>query len=288
MGYALVVWSDEPEGEVSGSISIIDDLSSEDFNRYLEATEAVKDLMEGGLRSYAHETLNQYRFFVEQLHTEVARTGTVSGGIVYGSAWNRTGACAFLNFASAVHLFQEQTEALAARKGGDDAKSLVHQIFSDAYGGNVDYYLIYRLRNLLVHYSMRSIYLSLSSGRDESLYNHCMRLSRPVVLAARDGLSARLRAHIESMAEDPDVLPLMVSADAELQRVFHQAMPHTHPEAPDDLEAVCELDGLFADHPGARAIGEVPDQFEGERHELKLHAVLPTVFEFARGITPNG
>jgi hypothetical protein len=119
-------------------------------------------------------------------------------------AMQTAGANASLTFACAVHLFQEQTQAAAKRASGTRAQSTVERLFSEVYTANVEHFLVYRLRNLLVHYSMACVRVELTDP-DERLKarGHRVVVDREVLLAAPKGVNRGIRDYLESQLRIP-------------------------------------------------------------------------------------
>lgn len=74
-------------------------------------------------------------------------------------------ACCALTFCSALHLHQEQSKTQARRHHEEESAEFaaVIKAFSVAYDNYISYRLLYRLRNELVHHSLRGIGLKLSA-----------------------------------------------------------------------------------------------------------------------------
>lgn len=285
MAFALVLLNPPTPDDDAGSIGILQHVAvtAADFERYIRADAVGRELMEGGLRAYADHTHAQIGSFLGEVARQVERTGEANAHFYYRSAWERAGACAFLSFASAVHLFQEQTEAAAARVGGEPAKAKVHALFRATYTENREHYLIYRLRNLMVHFSMQCVYLDLASPQAQRKgQSHCLRMSREIILSATDGVHGALRSWIESLESDPDIAPLATAAMQSLQRTFQAAIPLTHPSGEEHLAVLRELDRKLGPVEGARAVAKLPDDFSHSTFRSELHVITQDVFEYAK------
>jgi len=285
MVYALVVLIPPHDGREGGSIGIIDgvQVTEHDRDRYLLAADVGRELMDGGLRAYAAQPLRNCATLLREVSHLLEDTGEANARVFYQPIWERAGVSAVLSFASAIHLFQEQTEAAAERIGGDLAREAVEQIFRLRYANCVEHYLVYRLRNLLVHCSMKCVYLRLASaeqiGRGST---HTMRIDRARVLDIPKGVNGEMRNFLQELPDDPDLAPIMDKANQSLQKVFDEAKALTHPDGPKHLKTLRELDALFGDAPGARAVAEVPDDFSLGWPEPRLNVITTDLFAFAR------
>jgi hypothetical protein len=158
----------------------------------------------------------------------------------------------------------------------------VERLFSRAYGENVEHLLVYRLRNLLVHYSMDCVRLELASPDDVVASRpHRMVLDREVVLKAPKAVNGAIRNYLESLPEDPDVEELFKSAMKSLRAVFRQTRPFTYPEGHQDMQTIRELDRLFGNATGTRAVAQLPGDYNVNRIETRLNIILDEIFQFS-------
>jgi hypothetical protein len=223
------------------------------YKRYEDAYSRVADARDGDLSVYAVSALNQIDGMVRQIETLVT-TSSVPAVTASAGEWSRTVAGAVLTLCSSVHLFQEQTEAAVARHFGSDSAEHVRiqERFAAAYDSSFEYRLMYRLRNVLVHHSMKSVGLRFKArleqdpdGTERKVAHIELPLVRRTFLGTRKGVSAAIRREPEGLDSEPDVRDLGASAIAAIHALRQDSMDLVHPRLGPDCEVLIELSQQF-------------------------------------------
>jgi len=294
--HGLMVVSEDASGQTKAIFNVFHTLAEDEYNNYSRAILKLRAAIEGSLRVYVVESLRGLTNLAQQVETAV-RTMSAPRAYAHGRGWHTTLTCAVLTFSSALHLYQEQSEATVRKTYGADAPELrqTKDAFSAAYDGSLAYRLIYRLRNILVHSSLECVGLKISAGELTTPaglvvreYAVRMPLLRNKLLETRQGVSAKIRCELESMPEDPDLLVLCPDAAAALESVHKSIFTMTHPDLIESARVVRQLDGLFGDKIGDRALVTVPADI-GNTNPFSLPHILipPQLFEYAHAVSPE-
>lgn len=163
----------------------------------------------------------------------------------------------------------------------------VDRIFSEAYDSSFAYRLLYRLRNVLVHHSLRCVGLFLSAketsqtGLIVNQYELRVPLLREIFLGAKKGVSATMRKELRDVSEDPDLLTLCREAISELERIDKRIRLLVNPGLLEDATAVRRLNSLFANMPGGRALAELRYRPDMTPTQIPHSLLRPELFEYA-------
>lgn len=229
------------------------ELDRPDYDKHVGAHGRVADAVDGDLAVYAVAALEQINAMAAGIEQHMVMASGPLGPTV-GNALRSSIAGAVLTFCAAVHLYQEQTEAAVVRHFGDGSAehTLISRRFSIAYDSSLAYRLIYRLRNILVHHSMKSIGMSLSAqleptafGPRRKIASVSVPLVRSEFLATRTGLSTRLRQEVAGLDSDPDIRDLAASALAALLELRQDSMELIHPRLAADCAHLVSIARLY-------------------------------------------
>jgi len=249
---AILHFSD-PGDDGPGRISILDEprLTLRQFEEILRASEVARDVMSGGLLAFARQARANYDAFLTQVERQIDSTGEADASYFHRGQWEIAGVGAALSVAAGAHMFQEQTESAASRATG--SKDRVHEIFRRVYDSNPAHYAVYRLRNLLVHYSMRCVSLDIVADRSPRPSLH---LDLEVAYKATAGFNRQVRAYLDERGPKPDLAPMFDEAIASLRDIWLRTVRLTNPTVDDDFAALRELEPQFRGIEGARAIAK--------------------------------
>jgi hypothetical protein len=148
--HGLLLITSDPNPKVKVHFNIFGNMEPQRYRRYLDSYMRVSTIIDGDLGAYANEALRNFENVVSSIRDSV-RQGPVSRLESVVGNWRQTAACSVLTFASALHLFQEQTLAKVRRANPDSPTTIIKakEIFTREYDRAFYYRLVYRLRNVL-------------------------------------------------------------------------------------------------------------------------------------------
>jgi hypothetical protein len=288
----LMVIADDPTGQAKARFEIFHELQPEEYRAYLKACGRLQSAIDGSLITYVRQSLANLESIAEQIRHFMQTQPGLAALQASVDNWFANVVCYVLTFCSALHLYQEQSEGEVTRNYGDASDELVRMrnIFSDAYDNSFAYRLIYRLRNVLVHHSLQSVGLTLATAEDRTpagliVHRHTVRvpLKREIFLRAKRAVSAQIRQQLEEMAEDPNLLVLCPEALRAVEDVHRKIFRLVHADLLENARLVRELDVLFDDTPGVRALGRIP-AWSGMPMQLPHTVLRAELFEYAKEI----
>ncbi len=289
--YGLMVIRPGSSKRAAAEFSVFRSLEKDEYHRFQQAVGRVSQYMRGSLQVYAETALAQFDANVEQIRKFLgSRLGTPV--ITQNAAsWQVSIQCNALTFASSLHLYQEQVEDEAVRlygKGSDKHKA-VGDLISATYDASFDYRLTYRLRNVMVHHSLASVALELSSAEDTTpagllLHRHTVKvpLRRDVFLRAKKGVSRSILDSLEALEENPNLSGVFDRAMRALRALHSELAALANPHLADDLAAINELDAMFGDEQGDRALASLPGAIPDGPWRMPHTPVRKDVFDLAR------
>jgi hypothetical protein len=180
--------------------------------------------------------------------------------------------------------------AQAKRLHGENSEQSVQveQAFRDAHSGSLAYQVVYELRNVMTHYSMESVEMSLRGylqdpdDRNSARYEAEIYVIRSILTRDSVNVGAALRRAVDDLEEDPDFMMLAEDALKALERAHDCIYSTVHPELASDMSNIQELDRLFAGRSGHRALAEVYSNSSGMPQFP--HKLIPSyIFDFVKG-----
>ena len=108
----------------------------------------------------------------------------------------------------------------------------------------------------MIHYSMRAVDVGTNSHRnkDQPLRWFEITMKRSVMLSAKKLLNAKLRAELEALDDDPDIVEMQTEAFKELIKTNRKLIEIQYPEIGEVCATVREFDQLFEGREGVREI----------------------------------
>lgn len=253
--------------DVKVKFQFLDPITESEYQSVNDAENEIKAYLGENLSSYVRNSLEQFLGVGRQIRRLIA-ANSIPAIAASVESWRRTVVCGALTFCSALHLFYEQTINRLRKLYGKESAEVkrAKELFSVAYDASLAYRLTYRLRNVLVHHSLNSVSIELSSDEQTSpsgliLHRHTVRfpLLREEFLKTKAGVSAELREEIRSLPGDPDLLDLFPEAFQSLMGVQNQLLDLMAPNLERSIRIIVWFDRLFGNRVGQRAIGELPD-----------------------------
>lgn len=286
--FGLMVIQDTPTGPDKVKLNFFHALPQGEYDAYRAAASSLQNSSNGNLLVYAKQSLANLESVCAQVQ-KFMRTVSIPLIQLSAESWRTSITCCVLTFCSALNLHQEQSLADAKRHHGPGAAEVVEvkQFFSQAYDSSFAYRLMYRLRNVLVHHSLRCVGLFLSaketspSGLIVNQYEMRVPLLREIFLGAKQNVSAATRQELQDMSADPDILMLCREAMLGLERVDKKIRMLVNPGLLDDAAAVHRLNGLFEDIPGGRALAQLRYGPDGTPKQIPHSLLTPDLFEYA-------
>lgn len=253
-----IVFEHDPNNENSPLANWLHDLSESDFNRYLDALDALAKIHVTNLFSTVRQSAidmmtvvgNAYKDLYENKISTIHPDDFVR--------WTIRLRTAVLGVCAAIHHHQEQSYAAVKRKFGENSPEheAMKVVFGEIYDNCFGYRYLYKLRNCMVHYSMRAVDVGTNSrmheGRDIRWFE--LNMKRSVMLKARKLLNAKLRAELEALDEDPVIVEMQTDAFRELIKTNRRIIEIQHPEIGDVCATVREFDSLFEGRDGSRGL----------------------------------
>lgn len=289
--YGLMVIGPGSSSRATADFKVFRSLEPDEYERFQRAVGRVTQYMRGSLQVYAETALAQFEANVGQIRNFLASRLGAPVIAQNAAAWQVSIQCNALTFASSLHLYQEQVDAEVARQYGENSEEhqAVGRMISQAYDDSFDYRLTYRLRNVMVHHSLASVALELSSVEDTTpagliLHRHTVKvpLRRAVFLRAKRGVNRPLRDSLERLDEDPDLSSVFGRAMQALGQLHRRLVPYTSPYLAQDLATINELDALFGDERGGRALVSLPSVAPNGPLQFPHTPLRDELFDIAR------
>jgi hypothetical protein len=254
-----IVFEADPTGQTDSPLANwICDLSEADYTRYIDALDKLSDIhltnMFGTVRQSALDMMTVVGEAYKALYEDKISTLRPDDFI----QWTVRLRTAILGVCAMIHHHQEQSYAEVIRKFGEDSPE--HEAMKVAFGEIYDncfgYRFLYKLRNCMVHYSMRAVDVGTDSrmheGQDLRWFE--INMKRSVMLKPKRLLNATLRAELEALDEDPVIIEMQTDAFKELIKTNRRIIEIQYPEIGEVCATVREFDQLFQGKDGVRGI----------------------------------
>lgn len=292
-----IVFERDPNSETTPRANWLQDLSEDDFNRYLDALDALSRIHVTNMFSTVKQSCMNMMVVVgdayKALYDDEISTVRPDDFV----QWTIKLRTAVLGVCAAIHHHQEQSYAAVKRKFGEDSPE--HQAMRVAFGELYDtcfgYRFLYKLRNCMVHYSMRAVDVGTDSrmqdGQDLRWFE--INMKRSVMLKAKKLLNATLRAELEALDEDPVIIEMQTEAFKELLKTNRKIVEIQYPEISDICATVCEFDSLFEGRDGSRGLAitrsaEIRSPFTYEFYPIAGQVIMAARQYFEPSIPDDG
>lgn len=266
------------------------DLSESEFQQYEKAVRALRHAMEGDLTVYVLDALQSLQELVQQIRRLVEHN-SAAAVVASSKEWRTSLTCAVLTYCAAFHLFQEQTEAAVTRSFGAQTTEVarIKAMFSEVYDRCLEYRVMYRLRNVLVHYSLGAVGCEFKQSEETSpqgliLHTSTVRvtLNRARFLSSKRGVSSEMRTALLALPADPDLLRYAVVAVGALMEMHRKAFDLIHPELGSTAQTVRELARRYPDEQGTPGLASFPYRQKGYPTSFSHTLIEPDVFDYAK------
>lgn len=293
----LAIRPGDPIAGTTVTFDVFHQFDRETYDRYSLAFTRVADAYDGDLSIYASAALDQLNNLAKQIE-ELSANMSAASVTATRSNWYTAIAGAVLMFCTATHLYQEQTEAVVARHFGSGSGSgsgehnQIRRRFNNAFDSSFGYRVIDRLRNVLVHHSMRSIGFRLSAqlecgpeGHEYPVSTLHIPLERAIFLDTKKGVSTAIRNELNALDTDPDIRELAQEALDAIPALRRDSMSLIHPNLDADCLTMNELSNLFPPWSEAdRALVQL--SFKDGVPQFPHVSLRPEIFDYATSISP--
>lgn len=253
-----IVFEADPNSETTPRTNWLHDLSESDFTRYLDALDALSKIHVTNLFSTVRQSALDFMTVVGDAYKALYEDKISTIRPDDFVQWTIRLRTAVLGVCAAIHHHQEQSYAAVKRKFGEDSPE--HEAMKVAFGEIYDncfgYRFLYKLRNCMVHYSMRAVGVGTDSrmheGQDLRWFE--LNMNRSVMLKPKKLLNAKLRAELEALDEDPVIIEMQTEAFKELIKTNRKIVEIQYPEIADVCATVREFDSLFEGRDGIRGL----------------------------------
>lgn len=289
-----ILFKRDPTGQVSIQAEWICDLSEDDYKRYIDALEALSNIhmtnMFGTVRQSALDMMAVFGEAYKALYDDEI-SHLRPDDFIHWTVRLRT---SILGVCAMIHHHQDQSYAEVKRKFGEDSPE--HEAMKVAFGELYDncfgYRFLYKLRNCMVHYSMHAVNIGTSSHRNDGnpLRWLDITMKRSVMLKAKKLLNATLRAELEALDDDPEIIDMQNEAFKELIKTNRKIIEIQYPEIGEICETVREFDRLFGGQDGVRGIASTRSTEIRPSFTYTFDPIAGQVIEAARrygGLNPG-
>jgi hypothetical protein len=272
-----IIFEADPNSETTPRTNWVHDLSESDFNRYLDALDALSKIHVTNLFSTVRQSTLEFMAVVGEAYKALYENKISTIRPDDFIKWTIRLRTAVLGVCSAIHYHQEQSYAAVKRKFGENSPEheAVKVAFGEIYDNCFGYRFLYKLRNCMVHYSMRAVDVGTDSHMHEGqeLRWFEINMKRSVMLKSKKLLNAKLRAELEALDEDPVIIEMQTEAFKELIKTNRRIIKIQYPEIADICATVREFDSLFEGRDGNRGLaisrsGEIRSPFTFEFYPI--------------------
>jgi hypothetical protein len=198
---------------------------------------------------------------------------------------------AVLSLVSMLCYHQERTyEEVCAKyeKDGPEHQA-AKEIFGALYDDYFGYRYLYRLRNVMIHSTIRAVSITVQAfaNRGNPFAFVDLTMARDELIKS-DKINATLKAELSSKPGDPSIIQMAMEIHRAMRRANRRLLAILHPDLTDVCSTILEFDSLFEGRDGVR--GLISQQ------SPELRAPFSTGFSewagdvivFARGYTTDG
>lgn len=253
-----ILFEPDPDSNTTPRTNWVCDLSRADYDRYIKALDELTDIhltnMFGTFRQSCVDMTTVLGDAYKALYENKISTITPDD-FVHWTVRIRT---SILGVCSMLHHHQEQSYDQVKRKFGEDSPEheAMKVVFGEIYDTCFGYRYLYKLRNCMVHYSMRAVDIGTDSRMHEGQEIRWFEINmdRLVMLKAKKLLNAKLKAELEALDENPVIIEMQNEAFQALQKTNRKLIEIQYPEIGQICATVREFDQLFEGKDGVRAI----------------------------------
>jgi flagellin-specific chaperone FliS len=253
-----ILFAAESEGHTNPHAVWICNLSDSDHKRYLDALDTLTRVHVTNLFSTALQSARDMMTVLGEAYKAIYADEISSVSPDDFVQWTVRLRTSILGVCAMIHHHQEQSYAEVIRKYGTDSPEhkAMKAAFGEVYDNCFGYRYLYKLRNCMIHYSMRVVDIGTNSQSHDGKPLHWfgITMKRSVMLKARKLLNANLRAELEALDEDPDIVRMQTDAFKELVKVNRRIIEILRPNISEVCATVREFDRLFEGRDGARGL----------------------------------
>jgi hypothetical protein len=278
-----IVFEPDPNSETSPLANWICDLSEAEYARYRDALDALSQIhvtnMFGTVTQSGLDMMAVVGEAYKALYEDKISTLRPDDFV----QWTVRLRTSILSFCSVIHHHQEQSYAAVKRKFGEDSPEheAMKVVFGEIYDNCFGYRYLYKLRNCMVHYSMRAVHVNTESrnheGQDLRWWDISM--NRSVMLKPKKLLNVKLRTELKALDEDPIIVEMQTEAFKELIKTNRKVIEIQYPEIGDICATVREFDQLSQGKDGVRGLAtsrsaEIRSPFTFEFHPIAGDVIM--------------
>ncbi|WP_152531200.1 hypothetical protein [Mycobacterium sp. UM_CSW] len=254
----LVTTPPDPATQGNTLFNVVSDLSEVDYERYRAAYIALDGILVENLFTYYEESFKALaemwrdtskKFATGPIKIDGHSTDMVSLGARFRGA--------VLSLVSMLCYHQERTyEEICAKyeKDGPEhqaAKGIFGSLYDDYFG----YRYLYKLRNVMIHGTIRAVSISLEAyaNKGNPFAFIDLTMDRDSLIKS-DKINATLKAELASKPGDPSIMQMAMEFHKALRKANRQLLTILHPDLTDVCNTVLEFDSLFEGQDGVRGL----------------------------------
>lgn len=283
--YGALLFRSDPSRESAAIMERVCTLSEADYDKYNAAYNVMWDVLMANMFAYVRQSaLDLMRTALEA--SEAMRDGKISptrpDDVI---EWGVRLRSAVLSLCSSIHHHQDQSYISVKRKFGEDSpehqamKVAFAEIYDDCFG----YRYLYKLRNVMVHYTMLAVKMkgTAQEYQGEPVGVVELHMDRSALLENKRFVNSQLRTELNELEDDPSIYDMAKQALPNLQDTNRKILAILYPEIDQVCEIVREFDAIFEGRPGMRAIIHQQSPELRPPFNTGFTAWAAPVFEFA-------
>ncbi|SLD23578.1 Uncharacterised protein [Mycobacteroides abscessus subsp. massiliense] len=254
----LVTRPTDPDTQGNILFSVVKDLSEDEYLRYRSAYNTLDGILIENLFTYYEHSFKSLcklwrdtcnEFATGPIKLDGHTSDSVDLGIRFRSA--------VLSLVSMLCYHQERTYDEICTKFGKDspehraAKDIFGHLYDDYFG----YRYLYKLRNVMIHDSIRTVTLTI-----EAHANHGNPIALVDLMMHRDSLiqsqkiNPTLKAELASKPGDPSILQMAMEFHRALRNANSRLLSIMHPDLTEVCDTILEFDKLYEEKDGVRGL----------------------------------
>lgn len=254
----LVTAPSDPATQGNLLFTVVEELSEQDFNRYRTAYKTLDGILVENLFTYYDRAFRSLVTMWKDTCTEFASAafqldGYTDKSVELGVRF-RT---AVLNLVSMLCYHQERTyEEICAKFGKDSPEhQAAKEIFGALYDGYFGYRYLYKLRNVMIHDSIRAVTLSIEAhaNRGNPFAFVDLMMHRDSLIKSKK-INQTLKAELASKPGDPSIIQMAMEFHRALRDANRRLLRILHPDLTDVCNTIREFDALFEGKDGVRGL----------------------------------
>lgn len=254
----LVTTPPDPATQGNVLFEVVTELSEEDYNRYRLAYRTLDGILVENLFTYYDQAFRSLVAMWKNACTEFATAGFQLDGYTDKSV--ELGVrfrAAVLNLVSMLCYHQERTyEEICAKfeKDGPEyqtAKDIFGVLYDDYFG----YRYLYKLRNVMIHDSIRAVTITVEAHANQGnpfAFVDLM-MDRDSLIKSKK-INATLKGELASKPGDPSIIQMAMEFHRSLRSANKRLLSILHPDLTDVCSTIREFDALFEGKDGVRGL----------------------------------